>query len=66
MDSVFLTGAIVLVLALVISVFMKEVPLRTQSGLQAARAAEAAANPTTPDPAGATHDPEPVSGSLTG
>jgi EmrB/QacA subfamily drug resistance transporter len=66
MDTVFLTGAIVLVIALVISVFMKEVPLRTQSGLQAARAALAAEDPSTPDPGGATHDAEPVSGSRTG
>ena len=66
MDTVFLTGAAVLVLAFVISWFMKEVPLRTQSGLQAARTARAAHDAEAPDPAGATHDPEPVSQSLSG
>ncbi|MEP6599117.1 MAG: MDR family MFS transporter [Actinomycetota bacterium] len=41
MDLVFITGAIVLVAAFVLSLFLKEVPLRTMSGVQAA-AAEAA------------------------
>ena len=43
MDLVFLVGACVLAVAVVLSVMLKEVPLRTQSGLQAARAAAAAA-----------------------
>jgi EmrB/QacA subfamily drug resistance transporter len=41
MDVVFLVGACVLVIAVVLSVMLKEVPLRTMSGLQAARAAAA-------------------------
>ncbi|HEY7009416.1 MAG TPA: MDR family MFS transporter [Jatrophihabitantaceae bacterium] len=47
MDTVFLVGAGVLVIAVVLSVLLKEVPLRTMSGLQAARAenAEAAGRP---------------------
>jgi hypothetical protein len=47
MDTVFLVGACVLVIAVVLSVMLKEVPLRTMSGLQAARAenAEAASHP---------------------
>ncbi|MDP9094065.1 MAG: MFS transporter [Actinomycetota bacterium] len=66
MDVVFLTGAAVLVIALVLSLFMKEVPLRTQSGLQAARAAEAAANDgASPDPGAAPHEPETITPTLT-
>jgi EmrB/QacA subfamily drug resistance transporter len=41
MDTVFLAGAIVLVLAFVCSLLLKEVPLRTVSGQQARAAAEA-------------------------
>jgi EmrB/QacA subfamily drug resistance transporter len=40
MDTVFLVGACVLVVAVVLSVFLKEVPLRTVSGTQARAAAE--------------------------
>jgi EmrB/QacA subfamily drug resistance transporter len=58
MDIVFLVGAAVLVLAFVLSLFLKEVPLRTQSGLQAARSAAAAEEAEMPDAGGATHDPE--------
>jgi EmrB/QacA subfamily drug resistance transporter len=43
MDLVFLVGACVLVIAFVLSLFMKEVPLRMVSGQQARAAAEAAA-----------------------
>ena len=43
MDLVFVVGAGVLVIAFVLSLFMKEVPLRTISGAQARRADEAAA-----------------------
>jgi MFS family permease len=43
MDLVFLVGAIVLVGAVVLSVMLKEVPLRMVSGQQARAAAEAAA-----------------------
>jgi EmrB/QacA subfamily drug resistance transporter len=56
MDIVFLVGACVLVLALVFSVLLPEVPLRMQSGLQAAR--EMAAAEGAPDAGGATHEPE--------
>jgi EmrB/QacA subfamily drug resistance transporter len=58
MDIVFMVGAGALVFAFVLSVFMKEVPLRTQSGLEAARAAAAAQNGNAPDASGATHGPE--------
>ena len=44
MDLVFLVGAIVLVLAVVVSSLMKEVPLRMVSGQQAAANAAKAAN----------------------
>jgi hypothetical protein len=43
MDSVFLVGALVLVIGVVLSIMMKEVPLRTMSGQQARAAAEQAA-----------------------
>ena len=58
MDLVFLVGAIVLVFALVLSLFLKEVPLRMVSGLQAAREAAAAKGADTADAGGATHEPE--------
>ena len=41
MDTVFLVGAIVMVAAVVLSVSLKEVPLRSMSGQQARAAAEA-------------------------
>lgn len=59
MDLVFVVGAAVLVLALVLSIMLREVPLRMVSGLQAAREA-AAAEGGTPDAGGATHQPEAV------
>ncbi|MCU1657027.1 MAG: putative multidrug resistance protein [Pseudonocardiales bacterium] len=65
MDLVFLVGACVVVIAIVLSALLKEVPLRTQSGLQAARAAAAATDPDAPDAGGATHDPEHISPTLT-
>jgi hypothetical protein len=58
MDVVFLVCACVLVLALVFSILLPEVPLRLQSGLEAAR--ELAAAEGAPDAGGATHDPEPT------
>ncbi|MEO8887975.1 MAG: MDR family MFS transporter [Jatrophihabitantaceae bacterium] len=58
MDVVFLVGACVLVFAFVLSLMLKEVPLRMVSGLQAAREAAAAADPDAPDAGGATHEPE--------
>jgi EmrB/QacA subfamily drug resistance transporter len=61
MDVVFFVGACVLVIAFVLALFMKEVPLRTQSGMQAAREMAAATDPTMPDAAGATHEPEQIS-----
>jgi hypothetical protein len=66
MDVVFLTGAAVLVIAFVLSWFMKEVPLRTQSGLEAARSAALASDAGAVDPGGATHEPEQVGTTLTG
>jgi EmrB/QacA subfamily drug resistance transporter len=63
MDLVFLVGAGVLVVAFVISLFMKEVPLRMQSGLEAARSAAAKATAERlqvaeglTDAGGATHE----------
>jgi EmrB/QacA subfamily drug resistance transporter len=58
MDTVFLVGACVLVIAFVLSLLMKEVPLRTMSGMQAAAAAAAATDPNVEDAARTTHDPE--------
>jgi EmrB/QacA subfamily drug resistance transporter len=60
MDIVFLVGAGALVFAFVLSLFLKEVPLRTQSGLEAARAAAAAEGADVADAGGATHHPEPT------
>jgi EmrB/QacA subfamily drug resistance transporter len=57
MDVVFLVGGIVLIGAVVMSAKMKEVPLRTQSGLQAAQAARTAAAAKASEAEG----PEPVS-----
>jgi EmrB/QacA subfamily drug resistance transporter len=56
MSIVFLVGACVLVLAVILSAMLKEIPLRTMSGLEAARAEEAAVVEARPDPAGATHE----------
>lgn len=50
MDTVFLVGALVLIIAFVLSLLIKEVPLRTMSGQQAARAAAESATPA-PSPA---------------
>jgi hypothetical protein len=66
MDTVFLVGACVLVIAVVLAAFMKEVPLRTQSGLQAAREQAAATDPSMPDAGGATHAPEQIAPATTG
>ena len=60
MDVVFLVGACVLVAAIVLAALMKEVPLRTQSGMQAAREHAAATDATMPDAGGATHSPEQI------
>ncbi|MFN2519350.1 MAG: MDR family MFS transporter [Jatrophihabitantaceae bacterium] len=60
MDLVFAVGAAVLVFAFVLSLFLREVPLRTQSGLEAARTAAAAEDGDMPDAAGATHEPAPA------
>ena len=63
MDLVFLVGAGVLVIAFVLSLLLKEVPLRMQSGLQAQAAAAAMADDAA-DPSGATHEPETVAPTL--
>ena len=55
MDLVFLFGAVVLSVAVLLSFFLKEVPLRQMSGMEAARAErEAAARAA--EPGGATHE----------
>jgi MFS family permease len=66
MDVVFLVGACVLVIAVVLASVMKEVPLRMQSGLQAARERAAATDATMPDAGGATHEPEQITPSAAG
>ncbi len=65
MDLVFLVGACVLILAFVLSLMLKEVPLRTMSGLQAARSEQAAASGA-PDAAGAEHTPVAVASAAGG
>jgi hypothetical protein len=55
MDTVFLVGALVVVVAFVLALMLKEVPLRTVAGLQAA---EAAAAPSPPLPADTVPNPE--------
>jgi hypothetical protein len=65
MDVVFLVGACVLVVAVVLSIMLKEVPLRTMSGMQAARAAAAGGDAASGDadtarPARETIDPSPT------
>ena len=55
MSIVFLVGACVVVIAFVLSLFLKEIPLRTMSGLEAARAEEAPVVDAARDPVGATH-----------
>jgi hypothetical protein len=57
MDLVFLVGSCVLVAALLLSLRMREVPLRMVSGQQARAAAEADAAGL-PDAGGATHSTE--------
>ncbi len=59
MDLVFLVGAGVLVIGFVLALFLKEVPLRLQSGLQARRSAEQPTDPDFVDAAGATPEPAP-------
>ena len=58
MDLVFLVGACVLVIAVVLSFMLKEVPLRTMSGLQAARAEAAENDATMAAASAASHDAE--------
>jgi EmrB/QacA subfamily drug resistance transporter len=67
MDTVFLVGACVLVVAVVLSVMLKEVPLRTMSGQQARAmaaagddAADAAQRPTAATVAGSAASAAPV------
>ena len=63
MDVVFLVGACVLLVGLVLSILLPEVPLRTLSGIQAARA-EQAARDGAEDPGRATHEPEGTASTL--
>ena len=62
MDSVFLVGALVLLIGVVLSAMMKEIPLRTVSGQQARAAAErdATAAPVAPATAAASAAPADV------
>jgi EmrB/QacA subfamily drug resistance transporter len=64
MDTVFLVGAFVLLIGVVLSAVMKEVPLRTMSGQQARAAARSAAEadqqPTAGSVAGAAASAAPV------
>ncbi len=57
MDTVFLIAAIVVIAAFVLILFMKEVPLRTQSGIEARASADAktAGIPDAPAAAGRTY-----------
>jgi EmrB/QacA subfamily drug resistance transporter len=57
MDLVFVVGAFVLILALVLSLCLKEVPLRQVSGIEAARMEAQKDALGAPDPGGATHEP---------
>jgi hypothetical protein len=59
MDTVFLVGALVLVIGVVLSALMKEVPLRMVSGQQA-RAAARAAEPVADTPAAAAASAAPA------
>jgi EmrB/QacA subfamily drug resistance transporter len=60
MDTVFLVGAFVLVIGVVISALMKEVPLRTVSGQQARAAAARAAEPLADTAAGSVASATPA------
>ena len=60
MDLVFLVGALVLVIGVVLSMMMKEVPLRTMSGQQARAAADAAAGSAPVDVPPLVPDPDPA------
>jgi len=60
MDLVFLTGAVVLLVGVVISSLMKEVPLRSMSGQQARAAAENGRAASAQAPAGAAASAAPV------
>ena len=61
MDEVFLVAAVIMFIAFVLLLFLEEVPLRTQSGIQALAAEASAApypeptDPATPPPVMATH-----------
>jgi EmrB/QacA subfamily drug resistance transporter len=59
MHSVFLVGMFVLVLAFVLSLMLKEVPLRTMSGIEAARAEAAAAGGAVPNVGGSVPEDAP-------
>jgi EmrB/QacA subfamily drug resistance transporter len=58
MDTVFVVGAIILVFGFILALALKEVPLRSQSGLQAQRSTAEATDPDFVDEGGATHTPE--------
>jgi hypothetical protein len=60
MDTVFLVGAFVLLFGVVLSLMMKEIPLRTVSGQQARAAAARAAEPVANTPANAAASAAPA------
>jgi EmrB/QacA subfamily drug resistance transporter len=60
MDLVFLVGACVLVIAFVLSLMLKEIPLRMVSGQQARAAAEHAATGAAPTDVGPIAAPDPT------
>jgi MFS family permease len=60
MDTVFLVGAFVLLIGVVLSLMMKEIPLRTVSGQQARAAAARAAEPVANTPANAAASAAPA------
>jgi EmrB/QacA subfamily drug resistance transporter len=57
LDLVFLVGAFVMLIAFVLALFLKEVPLRQVSGIEAAKIEDAKDSVRTPDPDGATQVP---------
>jgi EmrB/QacA subfamily drug resistance transporter len=65
MDLVFMAGAGILVVSVILTLFIKELPLRTQSGVDAVRAEAEAAHVAANSPAG-VEAPEPSRGTPPG
>ena len=66
MDTVFLVGALVLVLAFICALFLREVPLRTMSAMQAAREQENASDISLAENSAADAGGDEVVGAVTG